>query len=164
MEFYLAQLFALLAWGILIVSFWKYKNDELLYLQIISCVFFMINYALLGAWTGVFVVALELVRDILYVFFKDDKKIFLISLPVYLLIGVLSYNSKWSLFSVLASLVDGYALTYHGKMVVFLGILSYILWLIYDLFCSSYAGALAALVLIFSNIIILILRKEKKKI
>lgn len=50
MGFYLAQLFALLAWGMLIVSFWKYKNDELLYLQIISCVFFMINYALLHAW------------------------------------------------------------------------------------------------------------------
>lgn len=161
MGFYLAQLFALLAWGMLIVSFWKYKNDELLYLQIISCIFFMINYALLHAWAGFFVVTLELVRDILYVFFKDDKKIFLISLPIYLLIGIFSYNSKWSLFSISASLVDGYALTYHGEMVVFLGILSYILWLIYDVFCSSYVGALAALVLILSNIIIL--KKGSKK-
>ncbi len=163
-RFYLAQLFAVIAWTILIISYWKNKNDKILYLQVLACAFFILSYAFLEAWTGLLVVVFELFRDYLYIKFKDDKKTFLYTLPIYIIISTFSYNTKWSLFAVLASLCDGYALTYHGKKVVFLGILTYLLWLIYDVFCHSYAGALAAGILIISNVIILVTKKNNSSL
>ena len=76
------------------------------------------------------------------------------------MIGLFSYDGFWSLFSIFASLNDGYALIYKGKKVVFLGIITYVLWLIYDLYYVSYANVLAEAVVIISNITILILGKK----
>lgn len=87
-------------------------------------------------------------------------------MPVYAVIGIFSYDGVWSLFSILASVNDGFALTYHGKKVVFLGIITYILWIVYDLYCASYANVLAESIVVISNLIILLKTKnsENKKI
>jgi len=161
-NFYLAQLTSLLAWVFLIYSYWKNKDDRILYLQLISCIFFVLNYLLLGAYTGLFVVFFEILRDYLYIKFDDDKKTFLFTLPVYAAIGIFSYDGFWSLFSIFASLNDGYALIYKEKKVVFLGIVTYVLWLIYDIRYFSLPNVIAESSLIISNIIILF-RKNKKK-
>ena len=166
LNFYLAQITAVLAWLFLIVSYWKNKNDNLLVLQIVSGAFFLLNYIFLGAYTGLLVICFEMVRDYLYIKFKDDKKTFLCTLPVYAVIGIFSYDGVWSLFSILASVNDGFALTYHGKKVVFLGIITYILWIVYDLYCASYANVLAESIVVISNLIILLKTKnsDNKKI
>ena len=162
-NFYLAQITSLLAWIFLIFSYWKNNDDKILYLQVISCVFFVLNYVFLKAYTGLFVVFFEIIRDYLYIKFDDDKKTFLLSLPIYALIGIFSYDGVWSLFSIFASLNDGYALIYKGKKVVFLGIVTYVLWIIYDIHYFSLPNVLAEGILIMSNIIILLLKKEKKR-
>ena len=160
LNFYLAQITSLLAWIFLIISYWKNKDDKLLYLQVISCVFFVLNYIFLGAYTGLFVVFFEIIRDYLYIKFEDDKKTFLYTLPVYALIGIFSYDGFWSLFSIFASLNDGYALIYKGKKVVILGIVTYVLWLIYDIHYFSLPNVLAEGALIISNIMVLITGKK----
>jgi len=163
LNFYLAQITSLLAWFFLIFSYWKNKDDKILYLQVISCIFFVLNYLFLGAYTGLFVVFFEIVRDYLYIRFNDDKKTFLFTLPVYALIGIFSYDGFWSLFSIFASLNDGYALIYKGKKVVFLGIVTYVLWLVYDIRYFSLPNVVAESALIISNLIILFKSKEVKK-
>ena len=161
LNFYLAQITSLLAWVFLIYSYWKNKDDKLLYLQLISCIFFALNYVFLGAYTGLFVVFFEIFRDYLYIKFDDDKKTFLFTLPIYALIGIFSYDGIWSLFSIFASLNDGYALIYKGKRVVFLGIVTYVLWLVYDIRYFSLPNVLAESALIISNLVILF-QKDKK--
>ena len=163
LNFYLAQITSLLAWFFLIFSYWKNKDDKILYLQVISCIFFVLNYLFLGAYTGLFVVFFEIVRDYLYIRFNDDKKTFLFTLLVYALIGIFSYDGFWSLFSIFASLNDGYALIYKGKKVVFLGIVTYVLWLVYDIRYFSLPNVVAESALIISNLIILFKSKEVKK-
>lgn len=160
LNFYLAQITAILAWIFLIISYWKNKDNKLLVLQVISCIFFILNYILLKAYTGLFVIIFEIIRDSLYIKLEDDKKTFIYSLPIYAMIGLFSYDGFWSLFSIFASLNDGYALIYKGKKVVFLGIITYVLWLIYDLYYVSYANVLAEAAVIISNITILILGKK----
>ena len=118
LNFYLAQLSSIIAWILLIISYWKNKDDKLLYLQVISCFFFIIDYVLLGAYSGLFVVLFEVVRDSLYIKCKDDKWVFIGCLPIYLIISIFSYTGILSLFSIFASLNDGYALMYKGKKVV----------------------------------------------
>ena len=162
LNFYLGQLTSLLACFFLIFSYWKNKDDKILYLQVISCIFFVLNYLFLGAYTGLFVVFFEIIRDYLYIKLEDDKKTFLFTLPIYVIIGIFSYDGFWSLFSIFASLNDGYALIYKGKKVVFLGILTYALWLIYDIRYFNIPNIVAESILIISNIIILFKKKESK--
>lgn len=164
MNFYFGQFFSLIAWTMLIISYWKNKNDKILYLQVISCVCFALNYIFLGAWTGLFVVSFEIIRDIMYIKSKDDKKIFMLSIPIYLIIGIFGYSGILSLFSVLASLNDGYALIYKGNKLIFLGIITYSLWLIYDIYCGNYVNVLAELAIIISNITILFKGNRKNGI
>lgn len=162
LNFYLAQVTSLLAWFFLIFSYWKNKDNKILYLQLISCIFFVLNYLFLGAYTGLFVVFFEIIRDSLYIKLNDDKKTFLYTLPVYALIGIFSYDGFWSLFSIFASLNDGYALIFKEEKVVFLGIITYILWLIYDIYYFSLPNIIAESILILSNIIILLRKKDVK--
>lgn len=159
-NFFLGQLTSILAWIFLIISYWKNKDDKILYLQILSCIFFVLNYLFLGAYTGLFVVFFEIVRDYLYIKFDDDKKTFMYTLPIYALIGIFSYDGFWSLFSIFASLNDGYALIFKQKKVVFLGIVTYVLWLIYDIRYFSLPNVLLESILIVSNLIILLRKKE----
>lgn len=159
-NFFLGQITSILAWIFLIISYWKNKDDKILYLQILSCIFFMLNYLFLGAYTGLFVVFFEIVRDYLYIKFDDDKKTFMYTLPIYALIGIFSYDGFWSLFSIFASLNDGYALIFKQKKVVFLGIVTYVLWLIYDIRYFSLPNVLLESILIISNLIILLRKKD----
>ena len=159
-NFFLGQLTSILAWLFLIISYWKNKDDKILYLQILSCIFFVLNYLFLGAYTGLFVAFFEIIRDYLYIKFDDDKKTFMYTLPIYALIGIFSYDGFWSLFSIFASLNDGYALIFKQKKVVFLGIVTYVLWLIYDIRYFSLPNVLLESILIISNLIILLRKKD----
>ena len=117
--YYIAQLLGIIAWFILIISYWKSGSKKLLYLQITACIFFALNYTILGAFSGLLVVIFEIIRDYLYLKVKEPKKIFYISIIVYLIIAIVTYNgSVLSLFCIFASLCDGYALTNKGNKVV----------------------------------------------
>lgn len=164
MNFYVAQFFSFVAWLILIFSFWKNKNNKILYLQIISCLFFALNYIFIGAWTGLFVVAFEMVRDFLYIKLSDDMKIFILTIPIYIIIGIFWYDGVLSLFSVLAAINDGYSLIYKGNKLIFLSIITYSLWLVYDIYCNNYVNALAEIMVIISNTFILINGNRKNAI
>lgn len=163
LNIYLARASEILAWLFLVISFWKNKDNKLLFLQLIANIFFLLDYVFLGATSGLFVILFEMIRDIFYIKRDDDIKIFWLSFPIYIIIGVFSYEGIMSLFSIIASINDGYSLVYHGKKVVFLGILTYILWLIYDYSIGSYVNVLAESIIIVSNIFILIAQKDTKK-
>ncbi len=156
MEFVLAQLSGALAWAFLLYSYWRNGNNKIIYLQLLSCVFFAINYGLLGAFSGLIVVIFEIFRDYLYTKVKDPMKVFYICIPFYIIISIFSFENIISLFSVLASICDSYALTKKNKKVVVLGILTYTLWLIYDIFYASYGTLAAEIFLILSNTVVLV--------
>jgi len=156
MEFYLAQLSGGLAWAFLLYSYWKNGNNKIIYLQLFSCIFFATNYFLLGAFSGLLVVVFEIFRDYLYAKVKNPMKVFYICIPFYIIISIFSFENIISLFSVLASICDSYALTKKNKRVVILGILTYSLWLVYDIFYASYGTLIAEVFLIISNILVLI--------
>ena len=88
MNFYLAQVFGILAWILLFISYWKNGNNKLLYLQIISCLFFVLNYCFLGAVSGILVVSFEIIRDYLYTKIKNPMSVFMLSIPFYIVISI----------------------------------------------------------------------------
>ena len=60
-------------------------------------------------------------------------------------------------------MIDGFFLTKKRVIVVIGAIVTYTLWLIYDLYAMSYSGAITDGIIILSNLYILIFRKDPEK-
>lgn len=164
LEAFIIQLIGFVAWLFLAVSYWRKKVNDVLVLQVVSCILFAIHYYLLGAMSGLYIVLFEMIRDFTYYKSTEDLKLFSFSIPIYILIAVVNFDGIMSVLPSLASLIDGFSLTGKKSLVLLGSLLSYTVWFIYDLFCHSYAGMLTDLILIGSNILVLItLFKDRKK-
>ena len=160
--FIFIQIIGFVAWILLGLSYYRKDTDHILVFQVISTILFCLHYFLLGAYSGLLICVYEVIRD--YSYYKTDKDnyIFLGSALVYGVSAYLTFSSLLDLFPYFASLIDGFFLTKKRVIVVFGAIITYTLWLIYDLYALSYSGAITDGIIIVSNIYILLFRKEKK--
>lgn len=55
MMFFVAQLFAVLSFVALLISYWQTKRSRILFYQILDSLFDVIQYFLLGGYTGSFI-------------------------------------------------------------------------------------------------------------
>ncbi len=154
--FILIQVLGFIAWAILAISYYKKHTNGILWLQIIANILFCIHYLLLGAYSGLLICALELIRD--YAYYKTDKDnwIFAGSVVVYIICGYFTYTGLLDLFPYVASTIDGYFLTKKRNIVVLGAIIVYILWFLYDMYALSYSGAITDAIIIISNMSILL--------
>lgn len=156
----LVQLFGLIGFILLVVSYWRKDIKELLVFQLFSGVFYALHYYFLGAYSGLFIILFELIRDFSYYKSDLDKYIFLATIPVYAVGGFLSFSGFISLFPTFASVIDGYGLANNKTSAVLLAILSNVLWLVYDFSAHSYSGIVTGIIIIVSNIIVFISDKK----
>ena len=159
MEVYamLAQITGIIGWSLLVYSYYKDDIDKLLFIQIISSVFYCINYFLLGAYSGLLVCFLELLKGIGYYKTDKDDLIFLLSLPIYGLMAYFTFDGIASLLPVIGSIIDGISQTKNKNIATIGSIIANILWVIYDIIIIAYACALTDGILVISNISILLL-------
>ncbi len=156
MYFWFIQLIGVIAWLLIVISYYRKNTDKILFVQVISNVLWCLHYFLLAAWSGLFICVFEFLRDALYYKTDQDDYIFLGSVPIYIIYGILSYTTIIELLPVFSSTIDGYTLTKKKKIVVFGAIISYTLWLIYDLSSKSYSGAVTDAIVVVSNLSILL--------
>ena len=161
--FYFVQLIGFIAWLLLAFSYYRKDTNHILVFQIISTILFCIHYLLLGAYSGLLICIYEVIRDYAYYRTDQDNYIFIGSIFVYGISAYLTFTSILDLFPYLASLIDGFFLTKKRVIVVLGAIVTYTLWLIYDLYAKSYSGAITDGIIILSNLYILIFRKDKDK-
>lgn len=154
--FLFIQFLGFLAWVLLLLSYYRQNTNKILVFQIISTILFCVHYYLLGAYSGLLICMYEVVRD--YSYYKTDKDnyIFIGSGIVYAVSAVITYTSILDIFPYIASMLDGFFLTKKKKIVVIGAIITYTLWLIYDLYARSYSGAITDFIIIASNIYILL--------
>ncbi len=162
--FYFIQLIGFVAWLILALSYYRKDTNHILVFQIISTILFCVHYYLLGAYSGLLICVYEVIRDYSYYKTDADNYIFIGSIVVYGISAYVTFTSFLDLFPYLASLIDGFFLTKKRKIVVLGAIVTYTLWLIYDLYAKSYSGAITDGIIIISNIYILIFRKDSDKV
>ena len=162
--FYFIQLIGFVAWLILAISYYRKDTNHILVFQIISTILFCLHYFLLEAYSGLLICVYEVIRD--YSYYKTDKDnhIFLGSVLVYGVSAYVTFTAILDLFPYIASLIDGFFLTKKRIIVVLGAIVTYTLWLIYDIYVKSYSGAITDGIIILSNLYIIIFRKEDKKI
>lgn len=154
--FVLAQIFGFLAWLCLLISYYRKNTNKILFLHIFSIVFYLLNYLLLGAWSGLFIIVLELLRDSLYYKTDKDNLIFLITIPFYILLSIFAWGDYIEIIPIIASVLEGFTLTKKKNIVVPGAIIVYAMWIVYDLNVASYSGVLTDILIVFSNIGILI--------
>ena len=159
-NFLFVQFLGVIAWLLLIVSYYCKKTNGILVFQITATFFYCIHYYLLGAWSGLCICFLEIIRDLLYYKTDLDNYIFYGSIPFYIIYIILGSSNIVDIFPVFSSIIGGYSLTQKRDMVVVWSIIVYTLWVLYDLFVMSYSGAITDGIIVISNIIIL-LRENK---
>lgn len=163
-HFIFIQLIGIIAWIFLLISYYREDTNKILIFQIISTILYGIHYYLLGAHTAIYICIFSLIIDYSYYKTDLDKYIFYISIPIYIIIGIINYKIVSDILPIISSLVDGYTLTKHKKIVVIGAVISYTLWIIYDIRVESYSGVITDIILAVSNIFILtkinILKKD----
>ena len=162
--FIFAQIIGLISWWLLVYSYYKKNINDILLIQVIGSIFEIIHYFLLGTFSGLVVVILELIRDYSYYKTDYDKYIFIISLPIYFFIGYFSYDHLMDLLPVIASTIDSYALTNKKSIAIIGSIINNSLWLIYDVYCMSIIGVIAEIIFIISNFYVMWHDNKKIKV
>lgn len=151
----LAQITSVIGWLLLVYSYYKDDIDKLLFIQIISSIFYCISYLFLGAYSGLLVCFIELLKGIGYYKTDNDEYIFLFTLPIYFVIGIFSYDGLISLLPIIGSVIDGFSLTKNKTIATAGSFISNILWVIYDISIIAYMSALTDAILVISNMFIL---------
>jgi len=159
-QFIIIQMIGMIAWLMLVLSYYRKDTNKILVFQIIGTLLYCIHYGLLGAWSGLFICAFETLFDFGYYKTDKDKYIYALSVPIRIIGGLIGFSMIIDLFPILASLIDGYTLTKKKKIVVFGAVISYTLWVIYDIFVMSYSGAITDGIIVLSNLSILLFDKN----
>ena len=155
------QLIGLIAWLLLILSYYRKNTNKILFFQILGTILYCLHYYLLGAYSGLFICLFEVARDYSYYKTDKDKIIFACCIPIYIIGGILSYTSLIDILPIFSSVIDGYSLTNKKKIVIIGAFLSYTLWVIYDIAVLSISGAVTDGLIALSNLSILIFGDRK---
>lgn len=151
MNLLLAQVFAFLSSLCLLISFWQKKRSKILFFQILDSTFDIIQYSLLGAYTGSLISLLGATRA--YTFSKTNNKFFLLLfLLLYIIASLITFNRVISFIPLIAALV--YTIVTWNKKeknIRLFSILVFILWFIYDILVKAYVSSITDIVLVVSN-------------
>jgi hypothetical protein len=156
------QLIGLLAFCILVLSFYKKDTKTILVYQTTSNLIYFIHYLLLGGLTGAFISLMSVIRNI--VFIKTKSKIIIpIFILLYLIITIIFYESIYSILPMIANSCYLIFITFNTKKHLLIGeVMSATLWVIYSIFVLSYTEIITESILIVSNVIQLIRLRNKK--
>ena len=175
MTYWLSQLFVCVSYLFLGLCYFTKRRKLILYLSLIAIIANGCSYMLLKAWTGVGVIAIALLRNGLFLLqskikvldkYKiDDWIILIILLIVYGAIGVYTYDTIFSLFTIASSILYTVSIWQRNVTVYkVLGLISSACSLVYFAFIKSIFGLiLEAVMFIVAIIAIALYVKEKKK-
>ena len=152
----IAQAFGFIGFIISLLAFHKKKKEKILRNMILSNIFDLIHYLLLGAYSGCITKLLAIFRNS-FVILKDKFKtlssnIFLyIFILLYVISGIWTFENIWSIFPIISALIYAVAIWKGNELTLkeaaFIG---YFLWLIYNILVSSVSGILSNIVSIYS--------------
>ena len=166
--FILIQVIGALGYILLALSYYKKDKKDILFLQILSYVTFVIHYYLLGGITGSICNLLGLIGFlIIYFFEKKNKKILpYLIFPIVISIIVISlftFKDLYSIFPIFASIsVLISFLEKDTRIIRLIGVFSAICWLVYAIYCDSYVAIIFEVLLLLSTFVSVLKNNRKK--
>ena len=158
------QLIGILAFCIVVLSFYKKNANTIIAYQIVSNFAYTIHYFLLGALSGAFISAIGILRNILFLKVKKNKNILAIAIILmYLLVVIVFYENISSLLPFIANSQYLLAMLKNDRKTLLISaIVSSVMWGSYAIFVDSYASMITESILLVSNIIQLVKLIKKK--
>lgn len=152
------QLIGLIAFFFSLIAYHYKRKDKILINMIVSSLFNLVHYFLLGAFSGCITKGIAIFRD-LFIIVKDKYKlnsiIFLyIFVAIYIIAGILSYNSIYSILPIIAAII--YVINIwngNAKVVKKSAFYCYFIWLLYNVCVMSIAGIISNTISIISSFI-----------
>ena len=147
----IAQVIGFVAMTIFVFSFQQKTRKGILMLQLVSEIFWVLHYGLIGAYTGMALNILGVVRCYVYASretkkWADKKYIPALFFAASIVTGILSWESAASLLPMAAVCMTSFVLW--SKKADVVRALSYpgcVCWLIFNFISGSYAGVLTEL-------------------
>lgn len=178
MTYIFSQVFVCLSYVFLGLTYVIKKRNLILCFSLAALLFNGLHYLLLGAWSGVGVVCIAVIRNVLFLiqnkiktldkYVIDDWIILIFLLIISVLTAFWTYESVWSLFSIFSTIVYTISIWQKNvKIYKFLGIVSSILNLIYCIYIRSLLGSILRFIVIIVNVVFIVIflvneNKERK--
>jgi hypothetical protein len=164
MSYYIAQIIAVFAFIVVLISFWCRDRKKILGVQIGSSILYSVQYLLLGGYSGLGVNILGIIKSVIFVNKKENSKKFLIIFVIaYIIVGVLTWDSMISLFPIIGSLVYVIASFHDNPQYIRIGaIIASVFWIIYNVSVMAYVGCVTESILMVSNILAVIRMREAR--
>lgn len=177
MTFIFSQVFVCLCYLFLGLTYVIKKRTLILLFSLAALLFNGLHYSLLGAWAGVGVVCIAVIRNVLFLiqqkikaldkYVIDDWMILIFLLIISAVTAVWTYDGLLSLFSIFASVIYTVSVWQKNiKVYKVLGIISGAINIVYFAFIGSIFGIIlesivCLVTIVFTIIYILNERKEK---
>ena len=174
-EYILSQVFTIMMYISLAITYYLKDRKKILILNFLGLMCNSVTYVLLGAWSGLAMTVVALIRNIIFI--VDENKngkrttinrldlIILTTLfSISVIFGILTYEGFFSLFSVFATMLYTYSVWQKNtKIYKLLGIPTGILWICYNIYIMSIFGIMLESVLLICSITGYVLERKKDK-
>ena len=163
-QYIISQIFIIISYIILASTYHRKDRKSILILNFLGQVSFVIAYIALGAWTGLSMTVVSMLRNIIFIIDENKNgqrnnmnKIDVVVLIVMWMISIISaiftYQGFFSLLPVLATMIYTYAVCQKNiKTYKLLGIVTELLWTGYNLYIKSIFGILLETIMLTSCI------------
>lgn len=165
----ISQIFAILSIVFDLAAAQRRKKTDLLKMDTIAAFCSSLHYAFLGAWSGLVSKIITTVRNGLAFYQtahkrKDNKLLLTIFVLAYVVMGILTFNSIFSILPILAPTIYTIIIyTSDVQKIRYAVVISNLLWLIYDIHLLSIAGIVAEAIIIINGLIAIYRYRKKKK-
>lgn len=163
--FYFAQVIGLIGLIIVIFSFQKNNRKELLKYQIISSLFFSVQYLILGAMSGFVMNITMCIRNLIFSKFENvPKKYITVVVIIMTTLSLVSYTGPISLLPCIGSIAYTISLAKSNlKITRIINVLTCVLYIIYDIKVLAIAGLISATIELLSTSVAIYRYDYKRK-
>lgn len=152
MNFLVAQLMGIIGLIYSITSMYKEDRRTVLILVTITNSFYLLQYSLLHAISGIVITLIAVLRGIIFYYYDKQNKntpalILLILITLLTIISIHSYEDIYSLLTLFAGISYTYGVWQNNlKIFRITALIAPICFIIYNIHVLAYAGSLASLV------------------
>ena len=136
------------------VAYHKKEKKDILKLLIIANSLSLIQYMFLQAYTGCITIIISTIRNIIALKKRDKNEniILAIFIILYIVMGIITYNSIFSILPIIASIIYVIGIWNGNENIIRkTGLINMYLWLIYSISTFAVAGAIQNIILIIST-------------
>ena len=174
MTYIISQIFVCLTYIMSGFTYITTKRTNILIFSLLALFCNAIHYSLLGAWAGLGVVIIAVFRNFLFLiqqkikvldnYIIDDWIILISLIVVSVITGIFTYDSIFSLFMIIASIIFTISVWQKNiKVYKILGLISSVLSLVYYIYIASIFAIILEIILFGFMITTFILYLKKRK-